>query len=121
MACTFRLDSVSASMDTIPFAVQKSVGQVEMIPRKGKITEPEVNVSFDSGLLIASAGAGTGTMNNMKLKAFKLVFVWLLLRLSLNFQNKGSKIFNWLIVCIIGSLIRKEPYSCFFNFITIPT
>jgi hypothetical protein len=72
MACTFKLDSLSARMDTIQLAVQKPVGQLDMMPRKGKITEPEVNVTFDSGRLMASAGAGKGQMNNAKLKAYWL-------------------------------------------------
>jgi len=72
VACTFSLDSIAASMDTIQFAAQKPAGQFEMMPRKGKITEPEVNVTFDSGRLIASAGAGKGQMNNAKLKAYWL-------------------------------------------------
>jgi len=59
-------------MDTIQFAVQKPVGQLDVIPRKGKITEPEVNVTFNSVHLIASAGAGKGEMNNAKLKAYWL-------------------------------------------------
>jgi len=70
VACTFKLDSVSASMDTIQFAVQKPVGQFEMMARKGEITEPEVNVTFDSGQLIASAGSDKGSMNSVKLKAY---------------------------------------------------
>ena len=28
---------------------------------------------------------------------------------KVNFQNKVSKIFNWLIVCTVDSFIRKEP------------
>ncbi len=72
VACTFKLDSLSAQMDTIQFAVQKPVGQFEMMPRKGKITEPEVNVTFNSGRLIASAGAGKGQMNKAKLNAYWL-------------------------------------------------
>ena len=70
VACTFRLDSVSASMDTIQFAVQKPVGQLEMMPRKGNVLEPEMNVTFDSGRIMASAGSGKGRMNNVKLKAY---------------------------------------------------
>jgi len=72
VACTFKLDSLSASMDTIQFAVQKPVGQLEMMPRKGKILEPEMNVTFDSGDLVASMGSGKGRMNNVKLKAYWL-------------------------------------------------
>lgn len=69
VACTFKLDSLSARMDTLQLAVQKPAGHFGMEPRKGKPTEPEVNVSFDSGRLIASAGTGKGRMNNAKLKA----------------------------------------------------
>lgn len=72
VACTFKLDSLSAKMDTIQLAVQKPVGQFGMNPRKGNITEPELNVTFDSGRLIASAGAGKGQLNNAKLKAYWL-------------------------------------------------
>jgi hypothetical protein len=72
VACTFKFDSLSARMDTIQLAVQKPVGQLDMLPRKGQITEPEVNVTFDSGRLIASAGAGKSQMNNAKLKAYWL-------------------------------------------------
>ncbi len=72
VACTFKLDSISAQTDTIQLAVQKPVGQFGVNPRKGNITEPELNVTFDSGRLIASAGAGKGQMNNAKLKAYWL-------------------------------------------------
>ena len=72
VACTFKLDSLSASMDTMQVAVQKPVGQLDMMPRKGNVTEPEVNLTFDSGRLIASAGAGKSQMNNAKLKAYYL-------------------------------------------------
>jgi len=72
VACTFKLDSLSASMDTIQLAVKKPAGQLDMMPRKGKPTEFEMNVTFDSGSLIASAGEGSGRMNNSKLKAFYL-------------------------------------------------
>lgn len=70
VACTFKLDSLSARMDTMQLAVQKPVGQLDMMPRKGNPSEFEVNVTFNSGRLIASAGAGSGRMNNAKLKAF---------------------------------------------------
>ena len=70
VSCTFNLDSLSAQMDTMQLAVQKPVGQLDMMPRKGKPTDFEVNVTFDSGRLIASAGDGSGQMNNAKLKAF---------------------------------------------------
>jgi hypothetical protein len=70
VACKFKLDSLSARMDTIQLAIQKPVGQLDMVPRKGSITEPEVNATFDSGRLIASAGAGKGQMNNAKLNAY---------------------------------------------------
>lgn len=69
LACTFKFDSLSARMDTIQFAVQKPVGQFEMIPQEGKVMEPEVNVTFDSGNLIASMGSGNGRMNHVKLEA----------------------------------------------------
>jgi hypothetical protein len=72
VACTFKLDSLSARMDTMQLAVQKPVGQLEMMPRKGNPTEPEVNVTFDSGRLVASAGEGSGQMDNAKLKAYYL-------------------------------------------------
>jgi hypothetical protein len=72
VACIFKLDSLSARIDTMQVAVQKPVGQFEMMPRKGKIREPEVNVTFDSGRLSASIGTGKGRMNNVKLKAYWL-------------------------------------------------
>lgn len=72
VACTFKLDSLSASMDTIQFAVQKPAGQFEMKPQNGKILEPEVNLTFNSGNLGASMGSGNGYMNNVKLKAYWL-------------------------------------------------
>jgi len=72
VACTFKFDTLSANMDTIRFAVQTPVGQFEMMPRKGKMMEPELNVTFNSGNLGASMGSGKGRMNNMKLKAYWL-------------------------------------------------
>jgi hypothetical protein len=70
VACTFKLDSLSARMDTIQLAVQRPVGQLEMAPLKGQPLEFEVNVNFGSGRLMASAGEGSGRMNNAKLNAF---------------------------------------------------
>jgi hypothetical protein len=70
--CTFKLDSLSARMDTMQFAVQKPVGQFELKPRKGSVTEPEVNVIFDSGRLLASAGMMKGRMTDARLKAYYL-------------------------------------------------
>jgi uncharacterized protein involved in outer membrane biogenesis len=70
VACTFKLDSLSARMDTMQVAVQKPAGQFEMIPRKGKPAEFDVDVTFGSGCLTAKAGEGSGRMNNAKLKAF---------------------------------------------------
>ena len=70
VACTFKLDSLSGRMDTIQFAIQKPVGKFDMMPQNGKVLEPEVNVTFDSGNLIASMGSGKGRMNQVKLKAY---------------------------------------------------
>ncbi len=72
VACTFKFDSVSARMDTIQLAIQKPVGHLEMQPIKAKPTEPEVNVTFDSGILNAVAGSGKFYCNNVKLKAWYL-------------------------------------------------
>lgn len=70
VACTFKLDSVSARMDTIQLAIQKPAGHLEMQPIKAKSTEPEVNVTFNSGILNAIAGSGKFYCNNAKLKAY---------------------------------------------------
>lgn len=72
VACFFKLDSLSAQMDTIQFAIQKPVGQLDMVRRKGKPADFEMNVTFDSGRLLASAGSANGQMNNAKLKAYYL-------------------------------------------------
>lgn len=72
VVCTFRLDSLSARMDTMQVAVRKPSGNLELKPRKGKPTEPEINVTFDSGRLLASAGTANGWMDNAKLKAYYL-------------------------------------------------
>ncbi|MBL7968857.1 MAG: hypothetical protein JNK09_17770 [Prolixibacteraceae bacterium] len=72
VVCTFRLDSLSARMDTVQVAVRKPSGNLELKARKGKPTEPEVNVTFDSGRLLASAGTANGWMDNAKLKAYYL-------------------------------------------------
>ncbi len=72
VVCSFKLDSLSARMDTMQFAVQKPVGHLDMKPRKGKLAEPEMNVTFYSGRLLASAGSSKGRMNNAKLKAYYL-------------------------------------------------
>ncbi len=69
VTCTFKLDSLSASMDTIRFAVQKPFGQFEMMPQKEKLMEPEINLTFNSGNLSASLGSGKGKMKNVMLKA----------------------------------------------------
>lgn len=72
VVCTFKFDSLSARMDTMQFSVQKPVGNLDLKPRKGKPTEPEVNLVFDSDRLLASAGSAKGQMNNAKLKAYYL-------------------------------------------------
>jgi len=70
--CTFKLDSLAARMDTMQFAVQKPVGQFDLKPRKGSSTEPEVNMNFTSGRLLASAGMMNGRMTDARLKAYYL-------------------------------------------------
>lgn len=70
--CTFKLDSLSARMDTMQFAVQKPVGQFDLKPRKGSPTEPEVTMNFTSGRLLASAGIMKGRMTDARLKAYYL-------------------------------------------------
>ncbi len=70
--CSFKLDSLSARMDTMQFAVQKPTGKLDMKARKAAPTESEVNVTFDSGRLLASAGTAKSRMNNAKLKAYYL-------------------------------------------------
>lgn len=69
VACTFTLDSLSAGMDTIKFAVQKPAGQFTLLPQKGKKMDPEIKLTFRSGDLTASMGSGYVRVNNVKLNA----------------------------------------------------
>jgi len=67
--CTFKLDSLSASMDTIHFATQKPYGQFTMLPLKGNKLEPQLKISFNCGDLNSSMGSGHVSMNKVKLIA----------------------------------------------------
>lgn len=69
VACTFKLDSLSASMDTLHFAAQKPEGQLAMLPLKGNKMEPQIKINFISGDLTSSMGAGHVSMNKVKLMA----------------------------------------------------
>jgi len=69
VACTFALDSLSASLDTIHFATQKPVGHLTLLPLKGNKKEPQIKLNFSSGDLTTSFGSGHATMNHVKLIA----------------------------------------------------
>ena len=69
VACTFTLDSLSASMDTIHFASEKPAGQFTLLPQKGKMMEPEIKINFSCGDLATSMGSGHVRMNHVKLIA----------------------------------------------------
>ncbi len=72
VVCSFQLDSLSGSMDTIQFAAQKPVGQFEMMPQKGKIMQPEIDLTLNSGDLVALFGSGKSRMNHVQFKAHVL-------------------------------------------------
>ncbi len=69
VACTFKLDSLSASMDTIKFTTQKPSGQFTMLPMKGKKMEPQIKLNFICAGLATSMGSSHASMNNVKLNA----------------------------------------------------
>jgi hypothetical protein len=70
--CSFRMDSLSARMDTITMMAQQPVGKFEMMPQKGKDLEAEMNVDITGDALKASFGSGSSSMKQLKLKAHVL-------------------------------------------------
>ena len=69
VACTFKLDSLTASMDTIRFTTQKPAGQFTLLPQKGKKMEPEIKLNFNCGGLATSMGSSHASMKSVKLNA----------------------------------------------------
>lgn len=69
VACTFKLDSLSASMDTIHFATHNPTGQFTMLPLKVNKLEPQIKINFSCGDLNTSMGSGHVSMGKVKLIA----------------------------------------------------
>jgi len=69
VACTFALDALDASMDTIKVSVKKPAGQLTMLPLKGKALEPEIRLTYSCDNLDAKMGSGYARMDNVKLAA----------------------------------------------------
>jgi len=69
VACTFTLDSVAATMDTIHFAAQKPAGQFTLLPQKGKKMEPQIKLNFNCGDLATAMGSSHLKTDHVKLNA----------------------------------------------------
>jgi len=68
VTCTFSLDTLSASMDTMKIALQKPAGQFTMMPRKGKRMEPKIVLNYTGDNLLASAGATIASAKRLQFK-----------------------------------------------------
>lgn len=69
VTCSFALDALDASMDTIKVAVKKPAGQFTMLPLKGKALEPEIKLTYSCDNLDAKMGSGYARMDNVTLAA----------------------------------------------------
>ncbi|HUW06225.1 MAG TPA: AsmA-like C-terminal region-containing protein [Williamwhitmania sp.] len=69
VACTFSLDTLSASNDTMKLALQKPAGQFTMMPRKGKKMEPKIVITYDGGSMLASMGETIASAKKLQFKA----------------------------------------------------
>ncbi len=69
VACTFALDALEASMDTMNVSIQKPAGQFTMLPLKEKKLMPEILLTYSCDNLDAKMGSSYARMAKVKLTA----------------------------------------------------
>lgn len=67
--CSFKMDSLSAQMDTISLRANMPVGNFEMMPQKGNNHLAELNIDITGQALKASFGSGSSSMHQLRMKA----------------------------------------------------
>lgn len=67
LKCSFSMDSLSATMDTMSIEVAKPQGKVSLSPRTGKPDQPRIILSYNSDLLKASFGQNSAKIRKINL------------------------------------------------------
>jgi hypothetical protein len=67
--CSFKLDSLSARMDSMSIAIAKPLGRVSVSPRSGKPDQPGITVSYNSEHLKTLFGQSSYSVNTLSLDA----------------------------------------------------
>lgn len=65
LICSFNMDSLSASMDTMSIAISKPYGNVLVSPKSGSPDQPRITLSYNSESLKASAGETSVALNRI--------------------------------------------------------
>jgi hypothetical protein len=69
VACTFALDSLAASMDTIKLGIRNPSGKFTLTPVKGSVKQPEIKMEYGHDHLETFIGSSSVHMNKTKLAA----------------------------------------------------
>ena len=69
VACTFSIDSLAASMDTIKLAIRKPSGKFTLLPLIGNVKQPEVKLEYGHNLLEAKMGSNSIRMSKTLMNA----------------------------------------------------
>ena len=67
--CSFRMDSLSANMDTISIAIAKPYGKVVLSPGNPKPDQPHISISYSSDNLTTHFGTNSFTANKISFDA----------------------------------------------------
>jgi hypothetical protein len=67
--CDFRMDSLSAAMDTLSLAVARPMGKVILSPRKIKSDQARIALTYSSGPLETAMGQNTAAVKQINLDA----------------------------------------------------
>jgi len=68
LICSFKMDSLSAGMDTMSIRIANPNGKVTVSPRSGSSDEPEINLAYNSSQLITTAGTTSFESKSLSLE-----------------------------------------------------
>ncbi|HBQ84581.1 MAG TPA: hypothetical protein DD745_17160, partial [Bacteroidales bacterium] len=66
LICSFKMDSLSAVMDTISISIGKPSGKLLVSPRPGNPDQPQINLDYSSEQINSMAGKSTLAVNNIR-------------------------------------------------------
>ncbi|MBI5010532.1 MAG: hypothetical protein HZB98_13005, partial [Bacteroidia bacterium] len=69
LICSFRMDSLSAGMDTISINVSKPYGKVLVSPKPGSPVQPAITLSYNSENLKTTAGQSSVAVNRISIES----------------------------------------------------